>query len=437
MIRCELNGCKKNRLNRFSDFYIEKILNNYFILLAVNAFITMCGLLQLAKIDLIIFVGAIFTTCYILARRKTLIDIFIILFTLTITFVGVLKNYPHELWYNGVRYQLLSIIFFFIGESNKMYDWKLFDKAIVPILIVGLVGLILFIISPNWYVLYKMAAWEDQASDGRILEMTRLSAFWTYPYWVSYGSAIILYYIVCKSYGMGTISKFHMMALFVLFLVIVLTQQRAPLLFASLSVLGIFVKGLFDEKNSNRTFSKNLFFFLLILLCALSFTVIFLLDEERVLFMTSKLESLFASDGDTSFLESRADIFSDFFRKKITFWGDGIDMYSHKAYYMGKLAITDQQYLKILYETGYFGTICYSILFLSVIIKGLLNFRYCMFELGVVLFYIVAMSGANCLAASDQHCVIFWLCCGRIFNKKCYEYKKNELSVYNLNMNNK
>jgi hypothetical protein len=436
-MRCELKGYKKGaRLDCFSNYYIENILNNYFILLAINAFITMCGLLQLAKIDLIIFIGAIFTTFYILARKISLVDAFIILFTLTIAVVGVLKNYPYELWYNGVRYQLLSIIFFFIGESNKMYDWKLFDKAIVPILIVGLVGLILFITSPNWYVLYKMAAWEDQASDGRILEMTRLSAFWTYPYWVSYGSAIMLYYIVCKSYRIGAISKFHMMALFVLFLVIVLTQQRAPLLFASLSILGMFIKSLFDKKNANRTFNKNLFFFLLISLCALSFTFIFLLNEERVDFMISKLESLFASDGDASFLESRVDIFSDFFRKKITFWGDGIDMYSHKAYYMGKLAITDQQYLKILYETGYFGTICYSILFLSVIVRGLLNLKYCMFELGVVLFYIVAMSGANCLAASDQHCIIFWLCCGRIFNKKCYEYKKNELSILSLNMNN-
>lgn len=436
-MRCELKGYKKGaRLDCFSNYYIENILNNYFILLAINAFITMCGLLQLAKIDLIIFIGAIFTTFYILARKISLVDAFIILFTLTIAVVGVLKNYPYELWYNGVRYQLLSIIFFFIGESNKMYDWKLFDKAIVPILIVGLVGLILFITSPNWYVLYKMAAWEDQASDGRILEMTRLSAFWTYPYWVSYGSAIMLYYIVCKSYRIGAISKFHMMALFVLFLVIVLTQQRAPLLFASLSILGMFIKSLFDKKNANRTFNKNLFFFLLISLCALSFTFIFLLNEERVDFMISKLESLFASDGDASFLESRVDIFSDFFRKKIPFWGDGIDMYSHKAYYMGKLAITDQQYLKILYETGYFGTICYSILFLSVIVRGLLNLKYCMFELGVVLFYIVAMSGANCLAASDQHCIIFWLCCGRIFNKKCYEYKKNELSILSLNMNN-
>ena len=111
------------------------------------------------------------------------------------------------------------------------------------------------------------------------------------------------------------------------------------------------------------------------------------------------------------------------FSKKITFWGDGIGRYGHEAYYSGKMAITDQQYLKIMYETGYFGIICYSIFILLVVIRGIRNFKDNLFELGIIFFYLMAMTGANCLSVTGQHCIVFWFCCGRIFNKSCLTYK--------------
>lgn len=103
--------------------------------------------------------------------------------------------------------------------------------------------------------------------------------------------------------------------------------------------------------------------------------------------------------------------------------GDGIGRYGHEAYYSGKMAITDQQYLKIMYETGYFGIICYSIFILLVVIRGIRNFKDNLFELGIIFFYLMAMTGANCLSVTGQHCIVFWFCCGRIFNKSCLTYK--------------
>ena len=130
-----------------------------------------------------------------------------------------------------------------------------------------------------------------------------------------------------------------------------------------------------------------------------------------------------------AFLDERANIFSQFLTKEITLFGDGIGRYSAAAYRMGKDAITDQQYLLTVYETGYWGCLGYGIIILAVIIKGLKSFSANYFELTIILFYLLAMSGANCLSSFGQHIAIFWVCCGRIYNGSLLHDKKRNMTV--------
>ena len=401
-----------------SEFLSKYFLCNYFLLMTVDVLLVWCGLAAIAKFELIILLSAIIISLNKLRNQTTRMDLFIIFFSISIAIASLSNIYPQAFWFEGVRYQLFSIIFFFVGESSTSKDWDFFDKSIIPVLVVCFIGLILYITSPSWYVDFKLSGFTDNEG-GRFLEMTRLSAFWTYPYWVSYGSGIIYFYLLFKSYKKGRITTKIAFALIFLAVIMVLAQQRVPIAFVALITLTLLVNSLFNGQK--RSFSTYVLFLLLILVCCISIVFSFL-DQERLIFMLSKFESLIEG-GNASFLKERTNIFSDFYSKKITFWGDGIGRYGHEAYYSGKMAITDQQYLKIMYETGYFGIICYSIFILLVVIRGIRNFKDNLFELGIIFFYLMAMTGANCLSVTGQHCIVFWFCCGRIFNKSCLTYK--------------
>lgn len=387
--------------------------------MTVDVLLVWCGLAEIAKFELIILLSAIIISFNKLRNQTTSMDLFIIFFSISIAISSLSNVYPQTFWFAGIRYQLFSIIFFFVGESSYLKDWSFFDKSTTPVLVVCFIGLILYIISPDWYVAYKLSGFTDNEG-GRFLEMTRLSAFWTYPYWVSYGSGIIYFYLLFKSYKKGKITTKIAFSLIFLAIIMLLAQQRAPIAFVALITLALLVKSLFDGRK--RSFSAYVLLLLLVLVCCISIAFSFL-DQDRLIFMLSKFESLMAG-GNSSFLKDRTDIFSDFYSKQITFWGDGIGRYGHEAYFSGKMSITDQQYLKIMYETGYFGIICYSIFILSVIIRGVRNFKDNLFELGIIFFYLMAMTGANCLSITGQHCIVFWFCCGRIFNKSCLAYKR-------------
>ena len=150
------------------------------------------------------------------------------------------------------------------------------------------------------------------------------------------------------------------------------------------------------------------------------------IDVDMLTRLLEKIEVL--SDASV-FLDERANIFSQFLTKDITLLGDGIGRYSAAAYRMGKDAITDQQYLLTVYETGYWGCFGYGVIILAVIIKGLKSFSVNYFELTIILFYLLAMSGANCLSSFGQHIAIFWMCCGRICNGSLLHDKKRNMTV--------
>ena len=320
-----------------SEFLSKYFLCNYFLLMTVDVLLVWCGLAAIAKFELIILLSAIIISLNKLRNQTTRMDLFIIFFSISIAIASLSNIYPQAFWFEGVRYQLFSIIFFFVGESSTSKDWDFFDKSIIPVLVVCFIGLILYITSPSWYVDFKLSGFTDNEG-GRFLEMTRLSAFWTYPYWVSYGSGIIYFYLLFKSYKKGRITTKIAFALIFLAVIMVLAQQRAPIAFVALITLTLLVNSLFNGQK--RSFSTYVLFLLLILVCCISIVFSFL-DQERLIFMLSKFESLIEG-GNASFLKERTNIFSDFYSKKITFWGDGIGRYGHEAYYSGKMAITDQ-----------------------------------------------------------------------------------------------
>lgn len=101
----------------------------------------------------------------------------LLIFLLCISLSSAFNNYSTDLFYYGLRYQILLTIFFFVGKSEWFADWKFFDKMQMPIIAVSLIGLYLYLAQPSWYIAWKLQSTTEFSSESRILEMTRLSAF--------------------------------------------------------------------------------------------------------------------------------------------------------------------------------------------------------------------------------------------------------------------
>ena len=393
-----------------------RIINNYFLLLAINGILVMFGMLSIAKFDLLIMLAASVITISYLNKGITKLDLFIILFIGIVAFSSKLIYYDDNLWYLGCRQQLFCTIFFFVGKHPQISKLQIFQKGITPFLIVCCLGLVLYVMSPQWYMNYKLQMWQSETgiSEDRILEMTRLSAFWQYPYWVSYGCAIMYSYMLINCFTQGFMKKKDAIILMFIAFIAVLTQQRAPLIIIAILTIIFILVGIFKKRKSGHlSLRTSIMYFIILGICmfAIFLTII---DSEMLARLLEKFEVL---GNASAFLSNRADIFSDFRSKEITFFGDGIGRYSHAAYNLGKPAITDQQYLKILYETGIFGCVGYGIIIGTVLLNGLRHVQSHIFELSIIFFYLLAMTGANCLAIFDQHSAIFWICCGLICNK--------------------
>ncbi|MDM8154893.1 O-antigen ligase domain-containing protein [Bacteroides gallinaceum] len=418
-------------LGSFTEKWSCKIISNYFLLYAINGFLGMIGLISIAKLDLLIMLAATVITFFYLRHQITTLDAFIIFFIASIAFSGLFQNYNKDLWYAGCRGQLYYTIFFFVGRYSYYMNLRIIKNGLYPFLFVCVIGLILYITSPPWYMNYKLQLWEnsDGISEVRILEMMRLSAFWEYPYWVSYGCAITYSYLIIQTYIRGYMKKMDTLYLLFLAFIATLTQQRAPLFIIAAITLVYIVIGSFKKKKKGHTSLKtSIIYFLIAAICMFGIFMSFI-DIDMLARLLEKIEVL--SDASV-FLDERASIFSQFRTKDITFLGDGIGRYSAAAYRMGKDAITDQQYLLTIYETGYWGALGYGVIIMAVLIKGLKSFSINYLELVIIAFYLVAMSGANCLSSFGQHIAIFWICCGRIYNHTLLLDKKKNLSkVYN------
>lgn len=306
------------------------VICSYFLLTAIAGLGNMLGIGILLKLDLILLLSGLYIFFSSSVKKMEGIDILLLIFLLCISLSSAFNNYSTDLFYYGLRYQILLTIFFFVGKSEWFADWKFFDKMQMPIIAVSLIGLYLYLAQPSWYIAWKLQSTTEFSSESRILEMTRLSAFWQYPYWVSYGCALLYHY---------------------------------------------------------------------------------------------KLYTMFTSN------VKKQDVLVIFF----LFFEIGIGRYSHLAYQQNKLAITDCQYIQTLHETGYFGLIGYILLFIYLIVNGMRNIKLNIFEIGVLIFYLIAMIGANPLSNQGIHTIFLWICCGRIINNDCLHYKQNEYEKSNCN----
>ena len=389
------------------------IFSNIILFLGLDGFLNFAGLQSINKCILLVQLSLLVLGIYFMSKRISAWDYSILFFCCIIIANSYLMSYDSQLRWEGIKGQLLFMFAFILGENFKNNDILYRGRYFFGIIVV--VAFLLYIVQPSWYVAYRLSVIsEKNVAESTLLEMTRLSGFWIYPYWVSYGSAIYFHYIICKMLNKEIVHNNIVIAsLVLLVLIVILTQQRAPLFLIVLSIFIYFSKSM-AEINVKKLL--KILTFGCMLIAIVYFFCKNYLSAERLDFILDKF-MVFQSGNSTSFVSDRANIFETLLKKNISFWGDGIGRYGHGAFFEGSISVTDQQYIQLLYETGLFGLLYNVLMLLICLILGFKHFDKCKFEVGVILFYLLAMSGANCLSSIQLHPIILWYCCDVVIFK--------------------
>jgi hypothetical protein len=408
----------------------QKIVYNYFLLMALDGAIMMFLSDSLAKFWHIITFSCLVILFKTAKRDFSQIDKAILAFFMILVFSSLTNNYPLICLYTELKGLLWGYLFYYIGAHDRVKSIPFFEKGLFPFLVVCLIGLLLYVLMPGWYIAIKIDhAGRDVVSNTLISELSRLSAFWDYPYWISYGCAF--FYLYYFNYYHNTQLKLKSLALFLfLLLIAIFTQQRAALGFMAIVTLYYVILMIFRRrlKISNIKWLACLVFAVII---GVSLILNFVSEDVLDILLGKILKLSDTKD----FVSERADIFDSFYKKPIHIFGDGLGAYNHVAYSLGREAITDHQYLKMLYETGIFGCVGFSIIFLSAFVKALSRVHYFRIELGIVFFFLIAMTGANCMFVTQEHSAILWYCIGRILNHTKVNKLKNKCNFkleYNI-----
>lgn len=401
-------------------FFIE----NYFLLTALFGFLEMLSI-HYFEYKYIIQLSLLFVSVsLIIGEKHNKIDVTLIL---TI-FIIVLSGYflcPYNILYKaGVTGEIIPMFAYFIGKSEFCNNDKIFEKGVCVVAIVSIIGLWLYITQPAWYLNFRLSG-IDNITDHAYLEMTRLSAFWEFPYWMSYGVAILYCFVLGRTLIENKLSKKIGYPLLFFFAIIsLLTQQRASI---GIIVLATIVYNIYNRKINNKSYTGIIKVILIISFALLLLYLIIshFLDETRIDFIISKFTELNERD---NFIEDRANLFDNMYDVPISILGDGLGLYSHTAVEMGlKHYITDQGYMKMIYETGIIGSVLRIIIIAICLFKGLKDKRIYYFEITVIIMIVISLFGANSLSSMQMHNVIFWICCGRINNNLLLENKRQKL----------
>lgn len=378
-------------------------------MVAVQAFLMMLGFRDIGFI-------LILTTIYVAVVsikniQWKLMDVLIVLFILYSLFSYLFSDYPLSLFYYGVKTQIIPILFYFIARGKYISKIEFINNMFYPLLVVYLFAVILYFFPPGFYTEFKMGNISENVSVKMLHEISRMSSFWSHPYFVGYSSVFVIVSSLINIIVYKNTSKLYIWMLFLALFCQIFSQMRVCLAF---SFLFFFYITLYSYRHKLRA-SKILFriwLSLIIIVITVVFIIFTYLDSSFIEYILNR-----SIDSDENIITARFGLF-DGFTSKISILGEGLGKYGHAALLINQPSIADCEYIRLPVELGLMGALIYFIIICKSIINGL-KIKYIYFyETSVILFFLVAMIGAAPLEMPGQQPFMLWFCVGTIANNK-------------------
>lgn len=357
--------------------------------------------------DLYSYIIIVFTLSTIVLCRKSpiavnTVDMMVMLFIVYQIISFLFSNYRVEIYYYGVKAQVMPMAFYFIGRNTFFRkDNKFLDNMKYPMMFAFVVGLILYFWQPSWYIAKKTMDLAQTASTHRYYEVTRLSSFWSWSYAMGYGSLYFIMYF-SKDILVKKPQKIAYVYIVTAILVLFFAQQRVSITFFVLFIVIISFFGNVDRKKIVRLWTYVCIVFLLILIWMLKYA-----DADFVDYVLSR-----SVQSDENIVNQRFEMFGSFWN--VSFLGEGLGKYGHAALGYNKLSITDCEYIRLMAELGIMGCAIFFIIYLKSIFRAFIYRKALLFEFCIISFFLASMIGATPLENQSMQPFLFWFCMGRI-----------------------
>lgn len=341
---------------------------------------------------------------------------------------------PIECYTNEILNYVVAMFWFFVGASSLIDASKFYKYMYYAIVISFGFGLLLYVSTPGWYV-SRLVEWANNSliavveqSESSILSSSRFQSYLMSEYAVShftiFGLAIALFQVFKKNnIDTPRLSFVKNVAVLILLICAIISQMRVAM-FCSIALLFFYM--IYDLLFGRSGNTKKILFICSIILIVIIY-VSFIYFPEQIELIINLISERFEDLSIGKALKGRefqVNRLMENWNSPIV--GHGLGAGGAIARLKGFPGVTDQNYIKILYENGLMGFLVFLLLILKTMIRAIIHYKYLAIEIVIISFVMVAMLGSNTLSFSYLYIIPFWFAIGRVWNntsllsaKKC------------------
>ena len=384
----------------------EWVTDNCFIIFMILTFASFAfnfpGVFRVLLWVLIVFANIRF--CRIKSAMDAMIVAYFVGAFLSLTGM-IFRPYPIEFFYKVFVDSYIPVLFYFIGKhSENQIQTRFYNRTLIAILFVYVVGFYYSLTMPSWYVEKTLALANLHTSYTEDTIMyARFGSFLD-----SYHVANLGVVALCISFGLIktddriSIRLLDYFGLGIVIVAVLLSQQRVAMFIGGAFLIYYVLK---SSKN------KTAIFGILSVLLILLFVIPLIIDDAIV----SEVLARFSGESRSAMVSSRTHQWIEAIKGVIEpVFGNGIGSGGHIAIEHGwHPAIADGSYFKIWLEGGMYSTFLFLIILIVSLWKAFVNRNKYYVEFPALCFFSCSLLGANII---DMPYIIapMWYAIGRV-----------------------
>lgn len=384
----------------------EWVTDNCFIIFMILTFASFAfdfpGVFRVLLWVLIVFANLRF--CRIKSAMDALIVAYFVGAFLSLTGM-IFRPYPIEFFYKVFVDSYIPVLFYFIGKhSENQIQTRFYNRTLIAILFVYVVGFYYSLTMPSWYVEKTLALANLHTSYTEDTIMyARFGSFLD-----SYHVANLGVVALCISFGLTKVDDrvgirlLDYLGLAIIIVAVMLSQQRVAMFIG-----GAFLLYYVFKSSKNKTAIFGILSVLLILLFVIPLIIDDVLVSEVLARFSGESRSAMVSSRTHQWIEALTGVVEPIF-------GNGIGSGGHIAIERGMHpSIADGSYFKIWLEGGMYSTFLFLIILIVSLWKAFVNRNKYYVEFPALCFFSCSLLGANII---DMPYIIapMWYAIGRV-----------------------
>ncbi len=332
-------------------------------------------------------------------------------------------GYPVSVFVNEFVSSTLPMVFYFAGKAAKEGAAKWYRMYIYSMLILGVFGLVLYILAPQFYIdwSYDWSYISKADAPTMRVRMNSVVGSTCLSFLMVAGMLIGSFFLAKESSNDGKAEEvlshkistrnvlFAIISIISSLLFAIMANQRSGLVAAALVIVYVNYLLFFELHVIPKKYLK-----FEIALIVVAFAAISVVNFEYILKFWYRIISL------PSAISERSEQWVAAVNNMYSFWiGNGLGANGHRALGIeGAHVIADGGLVKMYCENGVLGFSLFVYLMYLLLAKGVKNIKDHYVEVGILAIGILQSIGSNMLAF--QICApVFWFAAGRIANDKC------------------